>query len=548
MKTRLILFFVLFITLYLFSGAAFSATYYLSPTGNDNNGCTNSTNDACFSPARARKSQIGISNGDTILFKNGTYHYSSGIAFSAGDGGKNGAPITYKADTAGSVVLDFGGSARAWQFNGTEGYIVLDGLTLIDFQWGFVNYDDNITVQHCNFTAAKSWPPSGNAISGAKGGGCLVQFTGNNLVIDNVIADTCTDPTVSDSHGIYIDSGVNGIIRNSIFRNNMGGGLVFQAKGLGYGNFTGWKVYGNRIYSNALSSNKHGAYFRGYGIKGGCAQFHDINFYNNLIYNNSSVGYCIVVTAENGCEADINIFNNTCYKNSNGVTNKTGSGTIENNIIVENSPDITPLTLSNQSVIMRNNLTSSGSEGDGVVGSFSSADFASTNPNDSNFLALKETATAAIDKGLATGINSDFANTPRPQGNGYDIGAFEYVSKALSPLDSIAIEGPVSVTENTITEYHCRAYYTDGSNRLVTAETWNEDSAFATIDSAGKLMAAEVNGSGPCKITATYSENGISRTAVFNLTIEDFAGVVLDNGNAGTTLKPPTVQSVILKP
>lgn len=431
MKTRIIFVFSLYFWLHVFCGTVFSATYYLSPTGSDSNGCTNSTTDACFTPNRARKSVIGISNGDTIQFMNGTYAYSSQISFAAGDGGASGSPITYKAETTGGVIINAGGVARAWEFSGSGGYIVIDGLTFVNFRWGFVNYDDNMTLKNSNFTATTTWPPSGNAINGASGGGCIVSFTGANFLVDNVIADQCTDPTVADNHGIYIDSGTNGIIRNSIFRNNRGCGMNFQAKGDFYGNFTGWKIYNNKIYSNATSTNRHGAYFRGYvgAPSTGCSQFRNNDFYNNLVYSNGFSGWGVVVTVDggSGCEANINVYNNTVYGNNMGIINQTGAGTIINNIFVNNgSSDITAGTISNGSVTRTTNLTTAGNEGNGVVGSLAASDFVSTNSLDASFLTLKQTATAAIDQGTNVGLTTDFLDKLRPLEGGYDIGAHEY--------------------------------------------------------------------------------------------------------------------------
>lgn len=424
---------------------AFAGTYYLSPTGSDLNNCTNSTTDACSTPNRAQRSVLGMDAGSTVIFSNGTYNYSAGVVLGAGDGG-----VTYQAETAGGVILNFGGVQYAWRTNGTTGGVTLDGLTFTNFKWGFVNYDDDIIVQNCNFTATTTWPPSGNAITGADGGGCIVQFTGDNLVVDNVIADQCTDPTTTSNHGIYIDSGINGTIKNSTFRNSRGNGMNFQAKGLAYGDFTGWNIYNNRVYSN---TQKHGVYFRGYNASGGCASFNNINFYNNLVYDNSITGYGVVIVAENGCEANINIYNNTLHSNTYGIINASGSGNIKNNVIYSDSTDITAATISNVNLSRATNITKLGNEGNGVSGVISIEDFSSTDSANSNFLKLNVSAVTAIDTGttLAT-VTDDYFGTSRPQGSGYDIGAHELsVADTTAPITTASPAAGTYVNAQSVT-------------------------------------------------------------------------------------------------
>ena len=109
---------------------------------------------------------------------------------------------------------------------------------------------------------------------------------------------------------------------------------------------------------------------------------------------------------------------------------------------------------------------------------------------------------------------------------------------ALAPdLDYIEIEGPASVNENSSVDYTCRAYYTDGSSRVVEPD-WSENSTYATISSKGLLTTTEVASSQPCRISATYSENGIDLIDDFDMMIQDYeppAEVIIDNDDPGTS-------------
>lgn len=418
-----ILFFCLsMITILAPLAIAEDAVYYLSPTGSDTEG-DGSYDNPWFSPDKARKSQSSISNGDTVIFLNGNYDYSNtNIQLGPGDGGANNAAITYQAQAAGAVILDFGCQQFAWSIQDTGGYIVLDGLTFIDFKWGLKNYDNHITIKNCNFTATNSWPPSGNACSGADGGGCIVGIRGDYLLVENVIADTCTDPTTSSNHGIYIDSGSYGIIRDSVFRNNRGAGINFQAKGLTYGDFREWDLYGNKIYNNGTTTNKHGVYFRGYNTGGGCAQFDGIRFYNNLVAYNSQIGWGVVTVSNHGCEVEVWAWNNTIYDNAYGVSfsQSTGGAFINNLVTDNNGYDISQGTKNNINIDYGNNYENSNYSDHYVATTVTSPDF----------LKLVNDATNqanVIDKGAdLSGYFTDDHYSNIRDDDGFDIGAHEY--------------------------------------------------------------------------------------------------------------------------
>jgi hypothetical protein len=49
------------------------------------------------------------------------------------------------------------------------------------------------------------------------------------------------------------------------------------------------------------------------------------------------------------------------------------------------------------------------------------------------------------------------------------------------------------------------------------------------------LSTAEVNQNEQIRITATYSENGESASAILDVLVTDFSGTVIDNGDPGTS-------------
>ena len=126
-------------------------------------------------------------------------------------------------------------------------------------------------------------------------------------------------------------------------------------------------------------------------------------------------------------------------------------------------------------------------------------------------------------------------------------GVLPYVHGTEAVLDRIEIEGPLSVNENSSAQYNCRAYYSDGSDRLVRADTWQVDpTTYAQISATGLLSTEEVGSDEQVQISVSYTEGSISENAVFNVTIKDFVApteVIVDNGGPGTSFTGTWVPS-----
>jgi lysophospholipase L1-like esterase len=87
-------------------------------------------------------------------------------------------------------------------------------------------------------------------------------------------------------------------------------------------------------------------------------------------------------------------------------------------------------------------------------------------------------------------------------------------------LEEIAIEGPLSVPENSSTDYKIWAFFSDGSRKLVDSESWSLDCPLiADITAEGLLTTAVVNTDEPCRISASYTEGNITKTDELDITI-----------------------------
>ena len=115
--------------------------------------------------------------------------------------------------------------------------------------------------------------------------------------------------------------------------------------------------------------------------------------------------------------------------------------------------------------------------------------------------------------------------------------AVKFVSVAAPELSYIVITGAASVNENSSTDYTCTAHYTDGSSHEVQPD-WIENSDYATISSTGLLTTSGVSSNQPCRISATYTENSITKLDNLDITIQDYVPpveLIIDNDDPGTS-------------
>ncbi len=199
---------------------------------------------------------------------------------------------------------------------------------------------------------------------------------------------------------------------------------VYNAKVGLYITGTNINIYNNRI---------HDCPYEGIGLSNeGDSTTTGINVYNNLsCFNNRGFAFFDYSGAKS-----FNLINNTFYHNrvseiylfNSGYTNSI----IRNNIIVGTNDILLGGTSSNIT-IDHNLFFASSYNGSNIYGSdYLRQDPQLNNPGSGDF-ALKSTS-PAIDAGSSSGAPStDYAGTSRPQGAGYDIGAFEYGSTAPAP-------------------------------------------------------------------------------------------------------------------
>ena len=120
-----------------------------------------------------------------------------------------------------------------------------------------------------------------------------------------------------------------------------------------------------------------------------------------------------------------------------------------------------------------------------------------------------------------------------------DADAVKFTKATPLTLTGIQIEGPTSVIENSNADYNLRAYYDDGSDKLVDPDSWGVDcSSYAGIDATGLLTTLEVTEDQPCTVSASYTEGDVTLNTTQGITITDYvqpAEIIIDNGDDGTS-------------
>lgn len=90
-------------------------------------------------------------------------------------------------------------------------------------------------------------------------------------------------------------------------------------------------------------------------------------------------------------------------------------------------------------------------------------------------------------------------------------------------LDYITVSGPASLMENTSANYTATAHFTNGSTSTVTASaSWSENSGYATM-SGNTLSAGTVSSNQTVRVTASYTNGGITRSDYVDVVIINYA-------------------------
>jgi hypothetical protein len=415
------------------ASASQAATFYVSTQGSDNNPGSQA------SPwATLQHAVDSIVPGDTILVTSGTY-----VGCRIGIPGGPSSPKTLQAAPNAAVLINAPGPA-----NRHNSIIEVENFSTTMTDWVIAGFEiENSPKYAIDVRVTDRITVRGNHVHDSALTGIFTAFS-NDILIENNETDH------NHEHGIYqSNSSTHPTIRSNNSHDNASAGIHMNGdnsqtppdgKKTGLVQFA--TVEGNTIWNNGLSG--------GSGIN--CDGVDESLISNNLLYNNHASG--ISLYAIDGAHGSSNnkVYNNTIVMapNSRFVINIPNDGggkkppvgnVIENNILY------TPDAGHGSILVAKAGVTGFRSDFNIVVNVFSINNGTSTitlakwqshgydlhskiatpaqlfiDPANNNY-QLKP-GSPAIDEGhVLSLVTNDIVNVTRPQGAGYDIGAYETV-------------------------------------------------------------------------------------------------------------------------
>jgi hypothetical protein len=357
-----------------------STMLYVATTGSDSNTGTSA------SPLRTiTKAYSKAGPGTVIIVMPGTYtDYQSGWGLHLGSSGTASAPIYLCSQTRGAAILDGQNASDRHMgiyldgdYNVVDGFVLTGGPNGGITVWSSGNQILRTEIHHNGNVTPGSSSAGQSGISSA-------PTTANNVYAQNYIHDNGRfgDPNGRLDHGLYLD-GDNESVVNNVVTHNSGIGLQIDGEGT---------VANMKVYNNVFALN----------LGSGMVIWQDMNGVD--IKNN-----IIVANQKNG------IYD--CSATGGGVV-------IDHNVVSGNN-------VSNGGFA---NLALTDQCGTGLTFSYTLAGTIASDPmfaNVSTSFSKQDdfqlrTGSPAIDSGLTlSSVTVDIAGAARPQGAGFDIGAYE---------------------------------------------------------------------------------------------------------------------------
>ncbi len=369
-----------------------------------------------------QKAADSVRAGDTVIVKSGTYNER--ITFSSGRRGAPGQIITFKAQPRRSVTM-WGFYTQYAHYLRIEGFNITTDASLTG--WTELN-GVFIASDHVQVIDNYLYNLKSTAISGTSVGA---------IIIGNRIYHSQAGLVISGSDWLVEDNEVERLYQygggdcdysrffgdNHVIRNNYFHGTIFSE--IGAAHVDCFQTFDNNgEYAHHVTFDGNVCYDFHQGLMGEAAYYHNISdliFTNNIFAHGGAWGLCVHqiqnVTAVHNVFADIQY---------HGIGFRDGAtGVVRNNIFYNAGSNY--WASDGGSVQGSHNILYS------TEGKLDAADYPEDlvnvdplliNPAADDYHLL--VGSPAIDAGLNLGITTDLEGTPRPQGKGYDIGAYEY--------------------------------------------------------------------------------------------------------------------------
>ena len=423
-------------------------TYYVAPGGNDSGP---GTMDQPW--GSIQKAANTLQAGDTVLIRGGTYHIpNSGPRISPANSGASGAYITFQTYPGESVTIQGNyptvGDSVWYGFDiRGKSYIRIEGLTIRGFHAGVGVRapSHHITVSNCILEYnSESGFSSTDKVSGTKDAGDYLSIEGNIIRWNGYYADGTPATRVYEGWGSGIS--INAHNNPYKFDNNPGFHTVIRGNYI-YHNYDGT---GGDLDNDPDHTDGNGIIID----RGG--DLPPMLIENNIVFDNGGRGihpfgsqnvWIVGNTLyNNGWDTEFLSPNTLCEIGGYAANSALSNIHILNNIVnargnnqITYFPDIQPgiLTMENNLWFGNPYRETYSPYGENYVRSDPQFVNASLDPISADFHLVGYSP--AIDRGtddLESGSGvTDFDGRPRPQAQGYDIGAYETAGQVYPSAD-----------------------------------------------------------------------------------------------------------------
>jgi hypothetical protein len=438
------------------TGAQAANTYFVATDGNDSNPGTEAQ------PFKTLAKGVSLLKpGDTLVVKPGLYREE--LRNTIPNGADWNRPVTIRAQQPRTVtIMPNRGAERVITLSGDKHHIIIEGFILdgSDVKYEVIKLAGTMTAPSPSYIRIINNEIRNAGLNNSSGGqykyfGGGIMTSGNSNYIE-YIRNTIHHNGVTDfDHGIYHTSSYS-VIDGNIIYNNMGTGIK-----IGWGQDARDNIVRNNIvYDNNIAPGEDGRKKQGRGI--GVYAGSGTLVYNNIVWGAHQSGIDVTY---NGNTA--RIFNNTVLATSGyGIvigagaagTDTTTGTIVKNNLVIQQGTSAAILNARGINTIIENNMsfgsnTAIDSKADAPNTTMRN-NYPNTNPNivdinNRNFALAANSP--AIDKGqVIAEVKFDVSNVARPQGRGYDIGAYEFTGQPTpsteTPIPPTATPVPPTAT------------------------------------------------------------------------------------------------------